>query len=160
MDPYVWWILALLLIVMGTIGTFVPGIPGPVLVFAGMLLAAWAEHFSRIGWVTLTILGLLMAIAVAIEIGASLIGARRVGASRLALIGAAVGAVVGLFFGLVGILIGPFLGAVIGELMSRRGLAPAVRVGVGTWVGTAVGIFAKMAIVFVMLAVFLVSYFI
>ena len=160
MDPYLGWVLAISLIVIGTIGTFVPGIPGPVLVFAGMLLAAWMDHFLRIGSVTLIILGLLTALAVAIEIGASLIGARRVGASRLALIGAAAGTVFGLFFGFVGILICPFLGAVIGELIARRRLAPAVRVGVGTWIGAAVGIFAKMAIVFVMLGVFLLSYFI
>lgn len=160
MDPSWWWVLAVLLIVIGTVGTFLPGIPGPVLVFAGMLVAAWIDHFLRIGWVTLTALGLLTALAVAIEIGASVIGARRVGASRLALIGAAVGTVVGLFFGFVGILICPFLGAVIGELMAQRRLAPAVRVGVGTWIGAALGIFAKMVIVFVMLAVFLVGYFI
>src|SRR5581483_8848657 len=124
-DPYLWWVLAISLIVIGTIGTFVPGIPGPVLVFGGMLLAAWIDHFSRVGSITVTILAVLTAIAIAVEIAAGVLGARRVGASRLALLGAAAGTIVGLFFGFVGILICSFIGAVIGQLMTQPRLAPA-----------------------------------
>jgi len=159
MEPFFWWALAIALIVIGTIGTFVPGIPGPVLVFGGMLLAAWIDHFSRVGSITVTILAVLTAIAVAVEIAAGLLGARRVGASRIALLGAAAGTIIGLFFGFVGILVCPFIGAVIGQLMTQPRLAPAVRVGVGTWVGALLGILAKMLIVFAMLIVFLLSYF-
>jgi uncharacterized protein YqgC (DUF456 family) len=160
MDPVVWWVLAMSLIVVGVIGTFVPGIPGPVAVFGGMLLAAWIDDFSRIGWITLVVLGVLTAVAFAVDIFASLIGARRVGASRLALIGAAAGAVFGLFFGFVGILIAPFIGAVAGELLSRRRLASAARVGVGTWIGLALGAVAKAVIVVAMLGAFAMDYFI
>jgi len=148
------------LIVLGVLGTFIPGIPGPVAVFAGMLLAAWIDHFSRVGWVALVILGALTAAALAIDTLASVLGARRVGASRPALIGALIGTVVGLFFGFVGILVAPFVGAVIGELSSRPHVPSAVRVGVGTWIGLAVGAFAKVVIVLAMLALFLTDYFI
>jgi uncharacterized protein YqgC (DUF456 family) len=160
MSPGVSWAIAMSLIVLGVLGTFIPGIPGPVAVFAGMLLAAWIDHFSRVGWVGLVILGVLTAAALAIDTVASVLGARRVGASRPALIGALVGTVVGLFFGFVGILIAPFVGAVIGQLSSRAHLPSAVRVGVGTWVGLAVGAFAKILIVLAMLAIFLIDYFI
>jgi len=148
------------LIVLGVLGTFIPGIPGPVAVFAGMLLAAWIDHFTRVGWIALVILGALTAAALAIDTVASVMGARRVGASRPALIGALIGTVVGLFFGFVGILIAPFVGAVIGELSSRPHVPSAVRVGVGTWIGPAVGAFAKIVIVLAMLALFLSDYFI
>ena len=159
MDSTVWWVLAMLLIVVGVIGTFLPGIPGPAAVFAGMLLAAWIDHFSRVGWISLVVLGVLTAAAFGVDVFASLVGARRVGASRLALVGAAVGTVVGIFFGFVGILIAPFIGAVAGELLSRRNLASAARVGVGTWVGFALGALVKAVIVLAMIGVFLIAYF-
>ena len=160
MSPGVWWAVAMSLIVLGVLGTFIPGIPGPVAVFAGMLLAAWIDHFTRVGWIALVILGALTAAALAIDTLASVMGARRVGASRPALIGALIGTVVGLFFGFVGILIAPFVGAVIGELSSRPHVPSAVRVGVGTWIGLALGAFAKIVIVLAMLALFLSDYFI
>jgi uncharacterized protein YqgC (DUF456 family) len=113
-----------------------------------------------VGWIALVILGALTAAALAIDTVASVMGARRVGASRPALIGALIGTVVGLFFGFVGILIAPFVGAVIGELSSRPHVPSAVRVGVGTWIGLALGAFAKIVIVLAMLALFLSDYFI
>lgn len=159
LDSTWWWVLAIALIVIGVIGTFLPAIPGVAAVFGGMLLAAWIDDFQRIGWVTLTILGVLTALSFAADILAGLLGAQRVGASRLALIGSAIGAVVGLFFGLVGIIVGPFIGAVAGELMAQRKLGDAARVGIGTWIGLAVGALAKIALVFAMLAVFITAYF-
>jgi uncharacterized protein YqgC (DUF456 family) len=159
LDPTWWWVLAIALIVIGIVGTFLPAIPGVAAVFGGMLLAAWIDHFERIGWVTITILGVLTALSFAADIFAGLLGAKRVGASRLALLGSAIGALVGLFFGLIGIVIGPFVGAVVGELISQRKLGVAARVGVATWLGLAVGALAKIALVFAMLAVFVTAYF-
>ena len=158
-DSTWWWVLAIALIIIGVVGTFLPAIPGVAAVFGGMLLAAWIDDFQKIGWVTLTILGVLTALSFAADILAGLLGAQRVGASRLALIGSAIGAVIGLFFGLIGIILGPFIGAVAGELMAQRKLGDATRVGIGTWVGLAVGALAKIALVFAMLAVFITAYF-
>jgi len=160
MHPAAWWTLSLFLIVLGVIGTFVPAIPGPALVFAGMLLGAWIDHFSRIGAITLAVLGLLTVLALAVDIVAGVVGARRVGASRLALIGAAAGGIIGLFFGIIGIVVLPFVGAVAGELLSRPRLASAARVGIGTWLGMAFGALAKAALVFAMLGVFVLAYFV
>ncbi len=160
MESEWWWVLAIVLIAVGVIGTFLPVLPGAALVFGGMLLAAWIDDFQRVGWITLVILGVLTVLVFVIDIVAGLLGAKRVGASKLALSGAAIGAVVGLFFGLVGVLIAPFIGAVIGELIARGQLAPAARVGFATWIGLAAGALAKIALVFAMLGVFAVSYFI
>lgn len=153
-----WWVLAITLITLGVIGTFLPVLPGAVLVFGGMLLAAWIDDFQRVGWITLVILGALTILVLVIDIVAALLGAKRVGASRLAVVGAAVGTVVGLFFGMVGILVAPFIGAVIGELIARGQIEPAARVGFGTWLGLAVGALAKIGVVLVMLGVFVTSY--
>jgi uncharacterized protein len=123
-----------------------------------MWLAAWSDHFARIGWPTLTVLGVLAALALVADMIASLLGAKRAGASRWALIGSMIGAVAGLLFGLPGLLLGPFAGAVIGELIARRPLAAAARVGLATWVGLLIGTLAKLALTVSMLAVFAVSY--
>jgi uncharacterized protein YqgC (DUF456 family) len=157
-DPIWWWVLAIALIVVGVAGTFLPVLPGAALVFGGMLLAAWIDGFQRVGWVTLVILGLLTLLVFVVDLVAGLLGAKRVGASRLAIVGAAIGTVVGLFFGLVGILIAPFVGAVVGELIERGRLAPAARVGIGTWLGLVAGTLAKFALVLVMVGVFVASY--
>lgn len=158
MNPVGWWVIAALLMLMGVIGSFLPAVPGVILVFAGMVLGAWIDGFRRIGWVTLAILGLLAALALLGDMLGGLIGAKRVGASRAALLGAAIGGLVGIFFGLVGALLGPFLGATTGELLSRRRLKQSVRVGAGTWVGLALSMVFRLIIVFTMLAVFIGKY--
>jgi uncharacterized protein YqgC (DUF456 family) len=157
-DPVWWWALAVALIVIGVIGTFLPVLPGAALVFGGMLLAAWIDGFQRVGWITLVILGLLTALVFVVDIVSGFLGAKRVGASKLAIVGAAIGTVVGLFFGIVGILIAPFIGAVLGEVIARGQLAPAARVGVATWIGMLVGTLAKFALVLAMVGVFVASY--
>ena len=160
MDPIWWWVLAIALIVVGVVGTFLPVLPGAALVFGGMLLGAWIDGFQRVGWVTLVILGVLTLLVFVVDIVAGLMGAKRVGASKLAIAGAAIGTVVGMFFGLVGIVIAPFVGAVVGEVIARGQLAPAARVGFATWIGMVAGALAKFAIVLAMVGVFVASYFI
>jgi uncharacterized protein len=157
-DPTWWWVLAIALIAIGIAGTFLPGIPGIIVVFCGMALAAWIDHFERVHWVTLVVLGILTALAFVADILGSVLGAKRVGASRQALIGAAIGALVGILFGLVGLIVAPFIGAVAGELVARRKLDAATRVGFATWLGLAAGALAKVALLFAMLAVFVASY--
>ena len=157
MDPTLLWVLAIVLIVIGLAGTVLPGVPGVIAVFGGMLLAAWIDDFTRIGGGTVVLLGVLTALAFAAEIVGSLLGAKRVGASRQALLGAALGALAGLPFGLLGLVLGPFVGAVAGEFLAQRRLDAAARVGFGTWLGLAVGNLAKLAVVGAMLGVFGIS---
>jgi uncharacterized protein YqgC (DUF456 family) len=158
MDPNVYLALAAILVVVGVLGTVLPVIPGVLFVFGGLFLAAWAQDFSRVGWVGLAIIGVLGLLAVAADFVASLLGAKRVGASPKALIGAALGGFIGVFFGLPGILIGPFAGAVIGELLARGGLQQATKVGVGTWLGLLFAAVAKLVLAFLMIGTFAAFY--
>jgi uncharacterized protein YqgC (DUF456 family) len=147
------WVLAGLLIIVGLCGTVLPGLPGPILVFAGLLVAAWADDFARIGVWTLVLLGIMTVTAHGVDLVSSALGVRRVGASGRAVVGAAMGALAGLFFGVPGVLIGPFIGAVAGELTVRRDLRHAGRAGVAAWIGFIVGNIVKLAVVVAMLAV-------
>jgi uncharacterized protein YqgC (DUF456 family) len=159
MDTHtLWYILAALLIVVGIVGTVLPVLPGVALVFAGMLLAAWADGFQHVGTVTLVVLGILSALALAVDFIAGMLGAKRVGASRQAVIGAALGTLVGIFFGLPGLLLGPFVGALVGELVAGGSLRKATDVGVGAWVGFLVGVVLKLGVCFAMLGVFALAF--
>lgn len=151
------YVVGALLILAGLAGIILPAIPGVPLMFAGMLVVAWAEGFAHIGPGMLVILGLLMALSVVVDFVANLLGAQRAGASKLALLGAAIGTLVGFFFGIPGIVFGPFIGAVLGELAHSRHGSTAAKVGVGTWIGLLLGTVAKIAIAFVMLGIFVLA---
>jgi len=153
-----WYVLAVVLIVVGFVGTIVPALPGVPLVFAGMFVAAWADGFQHVGVWWLVGLGVLTLIALAVDFLAGLAGAKRVGASRMALIGAAVGTIVGIFFGIPGLLLGPFLGALIGELVAGGTLKRATGVGVGAWIGFLIGTVLKLGVCFAMLGLFALAF--
>ena len=154
-----WLVLAVALVCVGIAGSVLPALPGVPLVFAGLLLAAWAGDFERVGWVTLVVLGLLTAASFAIDLAATAMGAKRVRATRLAVAGAALGTLGGLFLGLPGLILGPFVGALAGELLSHGRMQQATRAGLATWMGLVFGTLAKLALVFTMLGVFALAYF-
>lgn len=159
MATWGFWLLAIVLMGAGIAGTILPAMPGPILVFAGVLLAAWADGFTRIGAGTLVIAGLLTALAYAIDLAAGAAGVKLAGASRRAVAGAAIGVLAGLFFGFPGLVIGPFVGAVVGELTVRRDLRSAGRAGLFAGLGFAVGLAAKLAIVFTIVGLAAMAFF-
>jgi len=153
------WILAVALIVIGTAGLVLPVMPGAPVLFAGLLVAAWADDFAYVGWGTLAVLGVLALLTYVTDFAATALGAKRFGASNRAIIGAVIGGLVGIFFGLPGVLVGPFVGAVVGELSAQRSLEAATRAGVGATIGLALGAAAKLALAFSMLGIFVVARF-
>lgn len=153
------WSLAAVLVLVGLAGVVLPALPGIPLMFGGLLMMAWLDGFERIGGVTLGILAALTVLAWLIDFAASVIGAQRVGASTLALLGAAIGTVLGLFGGLIGLLFAPLAGAAVGEYIARRDALQAARVGLATWLGMLLAAVAKVAIAFMMLGIALAAWF-
>lgn len=153
------WIAGLLLLIAGFAGLLLPAIPGPPLLFLGLVAMAWAEDFQYVGFWMLAVLALMTVLAYFIDFAATAFGAKRFGASSRAAIGAAIGTLVGIFFGLAGILLGPFLGAVIGELSLRRPIDQASRSGVGATIGLVIGAAFKIALAFAMVGLFIVARF-
>lgn len=148
------YVLAAILMLVGIAGTVLPALPGIPLVFVGMVLAAWAGDFQYVGWGWLLALGILTVLSLGIDLLAGSMGAKRVGASKLALLGAVLGSFVGLFFGPLGLFAGPFVGALAGELVNRRDLGQATKVGFGTWFGILLGTVLKLGLAFGMLGLF------
>lgn len=151
-------LLAVALVLVGVVGTVLPALPGAPIVFLGLLLAAWVDHFEKVGWFTLTVLAVLTVLTFVVDFMAANLGAKRVGASWAALAGATLGMIVGLFFSIPGLILGPFVGAVIGEYLARKDWAQARRVGLGTWLGMLIGIAGKLALIFTMVGIFVLAY--
>ena len=153
------WLLAAALVLVGLAGILLPPLPGTVLIFAGLLLAAWADGFARVGAGTLVLIGLIGAVSYAVDFVAAALGAKHVGANPRAVAGAALGTLLGLFFGLPGLILGPLLGAILGELSAHRDFARAGRVGVAAWIGFVIGTAVKVALAFSMIGIFVAAFF-
>lgn len=153
-----YYAIAVILVLVGIAGTILPALPGLPLVFAGMLLGAWAGDFAYIGVPTLVVLGVLTAFSLVVDFWATALGAKRVGASGKAVAGAVIGTFVGIFFGPIGLFAGPFIGALAGELLHGRDVGQAARVGFGTWLGVVFGTVLKLALAFTMVGLFVLAW--
>lgn len=154
------YVVAALLVLVGLAGVVLPALPGLPVVFAGLLLAAWAGGFEQIHVATLVVLGLLTLLSFGVDFWATAHGARRVGASRKALVGAVLGTFAGLFvFPPFGLFVGPFAGALVGELLHGREWRQAAKVGVGTWLGIVLSVVLKLGLAFAMLGLFAFDWF-
>jgi len=148
------WVLCAVLILVGLAGTVLPVLPGTLLVWGGILLGAWIDDFTRVGMTTVIVVSVLAVLAWGLDYVAGLMGAKKAGASKQALVGAAVGTVLGLFLGLIGVLFMPLVGAAVGEYLAQKDQARAVKVGIATWIGIMVGLIAKVVLAFIMVGIF------
>lgn len=152
-------LLAMLLVVCGVAGSLLPVLPGVPLVYAGLLLAAWQDNFGKVGVLTMVIIGMIALAAWAVDFFASLITAKKVGASKQALWGTAIGGLVGLFFGVVGIIFGPPIGAMLGELIAHQHAGRATTVGLAAGLGFVLALVVKLFLILLMLAIFAYAYY-
>jgi len=148
------------LVLVGLAGVVLPAIPGTMLIFAGLWLAAWSDGFVRVSVGTIVVLGIVAAATYFVDAVMMALGMKRFGTSRRAMFGAAVGMVIGLFFGLPGLIAGPFAGAVLGELTAHQDLRRAGRAGVAAWIGFVIGTAVKVGLAFAMVGLFLTAWFV
>jgi uncharacterized protein len=154
-SAFVLWIVAGVLVLAGLAGLILPAIPGAPLIFAGLLLGAWADNFVYIGAWTIVVLAILTLLTIGVDFWATMFGAKKFGTSRRAVIGAVIGSIAGLFLGVPGLLFGPFIGAVIGEISSRGSLSEATRAGFGATLGLILGAAIKLALALSMIGIFI-----
>ena len=147
-------VVVAILMLAGLVGTIVPFLPGAPLIFAGALLYAVATDFTPIGVGRLVILAALGVLAWVLEHVAGVIGARRAGGGRAAVIGALLGMVVGVMVAPIGLLVGPIIGAVAAELLTGRAPKASLRSGIGAALGVLTGVVAHFALALVMVGFF------
>lgn len=144
--------LAIALILGGLIGTVLPTLPGIPMIFGGIWLAVALDDYQHLGVSWLIVLGVLAAFGVAMDFIAASLGAKRVGASSMAIWGASIGTFIGMFLGIPGLILGPFVGALAGELISSKSVLRSAHVGIGTWLGLLFGTLVKLVLSVVMVA--------
>ena len=148
--------IVLLIMIIGVMGNLIPGIPGTPLILAGAVghqLYFAGQGGVGWGWVAaLTAPGLL---ALGLDYLATLLGAKKLGATWKGMVGALLGLVVGLFvFPPVGLIVGPLVGAMGFEWAFGREARASAKAGVGAVLGMALGVVGKLICSVVMFALF------
>ena len=145
-------VVAFALIALGLAGAIIPTVPGIPLIFSGIWLIAGIDQYHHLGYGWLIVIAAVGAVGLTMDLLAGVLGVKRVGASKQAVLGALFGTVIGLFFGLPGLLLGPFLGSVLGELAAGGSVLRSTNVGVSAWLGLLFGTMIKLVSSLMMVA--------
>ncbi len=147
-------ILAVFLVFTGILGAIIPGLPGPPIGFAGLLLV----HLTALHSYSMNFLGIMGTLAVLITLldyYVPIYGTKKFGGTKAGVRGSTIGLLVGVFvfpflgivigpFGLLGIILGPFAGAYIGEKMGGTSDEQAWRAAFGSFLGFLAGTLMKL----------------
>ena len=153
---YLLVILGAMCILIGVIGSILPGLPGPPLSYLGLLLIHWT-HFAQFSFNMLLIWAIIVIVVAILDYVVPIWGTKKFGGTRAGIRGSTVGLIIGVFllpmlgivlgpFGLFGILGGPFIGAWIGERYAGRNSQMAMRAAFGSFIGFLAGTFMKVAV--------------
>jgi uncharacterized protein YqgC (DUF456 family) len=157
---YLLVILGAICILVGAIGSILPGLPGPPISYLGLLLLHWTR-FAQFSFKMLAIWAIIVLIVAVLDYVVPVWGTKKFGGSRAGVRGSIIGLIIGVIllpmlgivlgpFGLFGILGGPFIGAWIGERYAGQDPQKAMRAAVGSFIGFLAGTFMKIAVSLVM----------
>lgn len=135
-------VVAILLLVVGLLGTLIPILPGVVLSYVGLLVI----YFGDLGELTSDfLLFWLVAVLVVqlLDYYVPIWGVEKFGGTKYGKRGATIGVFVGLFFGVWGIFFAPFVGTLLGELLGGLRWREAARSGFGSFIGILAGTLLK-----------------
>jgi len=152
-------VIAILFLITGFFGSFLPVLPGPPLGFAGMLILHFTQayHFAT---TVLVVFGLVAVILIILDYVLPVYGTKKSRGSKRGATGATIGLIVGLFIlPPMGIFIGPFIGALIGELTTKKEFSLALKAATGTFLGLLAGTLLKMGFTLAAIIVSLVEIF-
>ena len=119
-------VLAIVLTLIGIVGSIVPALPGPPLSWGSLLMA----HFACPEYITWTLLWVMLALTILAQVLdyiAPIWMAKVGGGSKAAITGSTVGLILGFFWMPMGWILGPVVGAFVGEMMSSHQLEQALR---------------------------------
>ncbi len=151
-------LIALILIIIGTLGSVLPFLPGLPVAWLGLLIYAWATDFTTVTIWGLIVFAILTALTVMVDVLAPAIATRGRKASKMGTVGAVIGGLLGIFvLGPIGILLGPFIGAFIGEMMNNTKTQHAFRVAIASMFGLVISSVFKLIIGTSMFIYFLIA---
>jgi uncharacterized protein YqgC (DUF456 family) len=150
------FIIAILLMLLGVAGAFLPVVPGVPLNFVVFLAYGFFDRWESYGFWIMFLMGLLTVVSLVFEQLAGAMGAKKFGAEKAGMIGSVLGAILGLvLFNIPGLILGTFLGAAAAEMcFNKKKLKEASNAGVGALVGCLCGSMFKFVASFFMTALF------
>jgi len=148
-------LVALLLMILGIIGSFLPILPGPLTSWVGLLVLHLTDGVELSQ--TFLIVTLLVAVFIyVLDYIIPVIGTKRFGGSRSGMIGTTLGLIIGLLSPIpFGIIIGPFIGALIGEMIHRNDFDKALKAAFGSFLGFIASTFLKFIVAIIFLGFFI-----
>jgi uncharacterized protein YqgC (DUF456 family) len=153
---YILVIIGGICILVGVIGSILPGLPGPPLSYLGLLLIHWTR-FAQYSFRMLAIWAIIVLIVAVLDYVVPIWGTKKYGGTRAGVRGSTIGLIIGVIllpmlgivlgpFGLFGILGGPFIGAWIGERYAGQKPDKALRAAIGSFIGFLAGTFMKIVV--------------
>ena len=153
-------IIAILLALAGLAGSVLPGIPGPPLSWAALLVLSFHPSVT-FGTAMIVIMAVMAALITVMDYIIPGISTKKFGGSKAGVWGCNIGLIlsfIGLPFGpqgLLGIIIWPFLGALTGEMIVSRDIKVSSKSALGAFVGfrggTGFKLIFAVAVIFVMI---------
>lgn len=145
-----------ILILVGILGSVLPGLPGPPLSYTGLIFLHWTS-FAQFSSRLLIIWAFIVIIVAVLDYVVPIWGTKRFGGTRAGVRGSTIGLIIGVLllpmmgivlgpFGLIGILGGPFLGAWIGEKYAGQNSDQALRAATGSFIGFLAGTLMKIVV--------------
>lgn len=151
-------LIAIVLFVIGFIGSFLPILPGNAIAWLGILIHKMLLGNASVSWTFFWIATALAILAQVLDLLFTYWGARHFGASWQGAAGGVLGGIIGaIFFNLPGLILGPIVGVLAVEFTRNQDLRAATRAGIGTIVGGLLAFTAKLILTVVMIAGFFLS---
>jgi len=156
MELWIGYGIVLLVMFVGVMGNVIPGIPGTPLILAGAVgHQLYFAGQGGVGWGWVAVLAAFGLLALGLDYLATLIGAKKLGATWKGMVGAVLGVIVGVFvFPPIGLVVGPFVGAMGFEWAFGREARESAKAGIGAVLGLALGVLGKLICSVVMMALF------
>ena len=136
-------IIAGICMIIGILGSILPGLPGIPVAYAGLWIAQATERID-FSWQTLVVWGIVTILVSVLDYIIPTWGTKRYGGTKYGVWGSTIGVFVGMFFGAIGIIVGPLVGAIVGELIGGKGQKEALRAGWGSFIGILCGTVLKL----------------
>ena len=143
------FVFAVIFGLAGIIGSIIPGLPGPPISWAGLLLAYFSRRIAESSnEITFTFLLVWLVITIVVTIIDYVIPAKftqLAGGSKAGSWGAMIGLLAGIIFTVIGMIAGCFLGTLVGELLfGKKDFSASCRSALGAFAGVMAGTGIKL----------------
>lgn len=156
--PTLWWILIVVLFILGYLGLAVPVLPDMPLILAGFAVYHFLIDDHTFGWVFWSAAIFLTILLFFVDYVSGAILAKAQGGSSLAMLGAVVGVLTFPWFtGPIGVIAGPFILVFLIEYLRNRDAGEALKISYQTIIGYLCGVVVKGLLITMMVIWFLLS---